>query len=90
MKFIGFKQGGNMTIGEIVNLIVAILSFALAAISVITVILTLRQNNKMIEASGGTTIKISFDTDLREYTFELNMQSFEALENMTFTSNQNL
>ena len=40
-----------MTTEEIINLILCILSFLLAAISVVTVILTLKQNNKMLEAS---------------------------------------
>lgn len=108
-----------MITGEIINLILAILSFILAAISVMTVVLTLRQNNKMIEAtsrayivvnaqyinfrnpqivlvvrnygsSGAIIKKISFDKDLTKYTFELNMQPFEALENMTVAPNQNL
>ena len=38
-------------IAVIVNIILCILSFALAAISVITVIVTLKQNNRMIEES---------------------------------------
>ena len=108
-----------MTTGEIINLILSVLSFILAAISVITVVLTLRQNNKMIEAtsrayivvnaqyinfrnhqivlvvrnygsSGAIIKKISFDKDLTKYTFELNMQPFEELKNMTFAPNQNL
>lgn len=39
------------TIGIIVNIILCILSFILAAISVITVVITLKQNNKMLESS---------------------------------------
>lgn len=35
-----------------VNIMLSILSFALAAISVITVVITLRQNNKMLEADS--------------------------------------
>ena len=38
-----------MQITDWINVILCILSFALAVISVITVIITLRQNNKMIE-----------------------------------------
>ena len=38
-----------MQITDWINVILCILSFALAIISVITVIITLRQNNKMIE-----------------------------------------
>ncbi|MBR5273223.1 MAG: hypothetical protein IKU25_07530 [Clostridia bacterium] len=41
-----------MDVGIIVNIVLSILSFALAAISVITVIITLRQNNKMLEANS--------------------------------------
>lgn len=41
-----------MDAGIIVNIILSILSFALAAISVITVIITLRQNNKMLESNS--------------------------------------
>lgn len=41
-----------MDAGIIVNIILSILSFALAAISVITVVITLKQNNKMLEANS--------------------------------------
>ena len=41
-----------MDIGIIVNIILSVLSFALAAISVITVVITLKQNNKMLEANS--------------------------------------
>lgn len=54
-----FKTGENMITGEIINLILAILSFILAAISVITVVLTLRQNNKMIEATSRAYIVVN-------------------------------
>lgn len=40
-----------MDTATIVNIILCVLSFILAAISVVTVIITLRQNNKMIEES---------------------------------------
>lgn len=40
-----------MDLGTIVNIILCILSFVLAAISVVIVVLTLKQNNKMIEES---------------------------------------
>lgn len=36
----------------IVNIILSVLSFALATISVITVVITLKQNNKMLEANS--------------------------------------
>ena len=41
-----------MDAGTIVNIILSIVSFALAAISVVTVVITLRQNNKMLEANA--------------------------------------
>lgn len=41
-----------MTCAEIINLILCILSFLLAAISVVTVVITLKQNNKMIESNA--------------------------------------
>ena len=41
-----------MDIGIVVNIILSILSFALAAISVVTVVITLKQNNKMLEANA--------------------------------------
>lgn len=45
-------------IAVIVNIILCILSFALAAISVITVIVTLKQNNRMIESTSRPYIAI--------------------------------
>lgn len=41
-----------MDVGIIVNIILSVLSFSLAAISVITVVITLKQNNKMLEANS--------------------------------------
>ena len=35
-----------------INIMLSILSFALAAISVVTVVITLKQNNKMLEATS--------------------------------------
>ena len=40
-----------MTTSDIINIVLCILSFFLAAISVVTVVVTLRQNSKMIESS---------------------------------------
>lgn len=40
-----------MSISDIINVVLCILSFLLAAISVVTVVVTLRQNSKMIESS---------------------------------------
>ena len=41
-----------MDVGIIVNIFLSILSFALAAISVVTVVITLKQNNKMLESNS--------------------------------------
>ncbi|MBE6682398.1 MAG: hypothetical protein E7600_08980 [Ruminococcaceae bacterium] len=41
-----------MSMGEIINVILCVLSFVLAAISVITVVITLKQNNKMLESNS--------------------------------------
>lgn len=40
-----------MSVSDIINIVLCILSFLLAAISVVTVVVTLRQNSKMIESS---------------------------------------
>lgn len=53
-----------MDIATIVNIMLCVLSFILAAISVVTVVITLRQNNKMIEESTRPVISI--------YTEEIN------------------
>lgn len=45
-----------------VNIVLCILSFVLAAVSVVTVIITLRQNNKMIAESTRPYITIYLDT----------------------------
>lgn len=54
-----------MDIATIVNIILCVLSFILAAISVVTVVITLRQNNKIIEESTRPVISV--------YTDEINM-----------------
>ena len=41
-----------MDIGIVVNMVLSILSFLLAAISIVTVVITLKQNNKMLESSS--------------------------------------
>lgn len=48
-----------MNIGDWINLILCVLSFALAAISVVTVVITLKQNNKMIESSTRAYVTVS-------------------------------
>lgn len=47
-----------MDTAMIVNIILCVLSFVLAAISVVTVVITLRQNSKMIENSSRPYISI--------------------------------
>lgn len=51
----------NMDVSTIVNIILCVLSFILAAISVVTVVITLRQNNKMIEESTRPFISVYTD-----------------------------
>ncbi len=50
-----------MKITDWINLSLSVLSFVLAAISVITVVITLRQNSKMIEASNRPYITVYGD-----------------------------
>ena len=50
-----------MDISVKINIVLSILSFILAATSVITVVITLRQNSKMIENSTRPYITIYFD-----------------------------
>lgn len=50
-----------MDTATIVNIILCVLSFILAVISVVTVVITLRQNNKMIEESARPVISIYTD-----------------------------
>jgi hypothetical protein len=45
-----------------INITLCVLSFLLSAISVVAVVLTLRQNNKMIEASTRPYISVSYQT----------------------------
>jgi hypothetical protein len=47
-----------MSIGDWINAILCILSFLLAAISVVTVVITLKQNSKMIEESNRPYISV--------------------------------
>ena len=53
-----------MDVSTIVNIILCVLSFILAAISVVTVVITLRENNKVIEEATRPIISV--------YTDELN------------------
>ena len=50
-----------MSVSDWINLSLSILSFILAVISVITVVITLRQNHKMIEESNRPYISIYGD-----------------------------
>ena len=50
-----------MTVSDWINLVLSILSFILAAISVVTVVITLRQNNRMIEETNRPYITIYGD-----------------------------
>lgn len=47
-----------MTVSDWINLSLSILSFILAVISVVTVVITLRQNHKMIEESNRPYITV--------------------------------
>ena len=50
-----------MDVSTIVNIILCVLSFILAVISVVTVVITLRQNNRMIEESTRPFISVYTD-----------------------------
>lgn len=49
-----------MDLATSVNIVLCILSFVLAAVSVVTVVITLRQNSKMIEESTRPYVSIYF------------------------------
>lgn len=51
-----------MQISDWINVVLCVLSFLLAAISVVTVVITLRQNRKMIEASTRPYITAKFES----------------------------
>ena len=50
-----------MDLSTKVNIVLSVLSFILAVISIVTVVITLRQNNKMIENSSRPYVCIYFD-----------------------------
>lgn len=52
-----------MSISDIINCALCILSFILAAVSVVTVVVTLRQNNKMLEADARPYVVVYFSYD---------------------------
>lgn len=66
-----------MTTSDWINMSLSILSFILAAISVITVVLTLRQNNKMIEESSRPYISVyGDDTNFSSPQFYIVLKNF--------------
>ncbi|MBQ1194536.1 MAG: hypothetical protein IIX45_10555, partial [Lachnospiraceae bacterium] len=52
----------HLTPTDIINICLCILSFLLAAISVLIVIITLRQNNKMLEQASRPVISIYLES----------------------------
>lgn len=66
-----------------VNIVLCILSFILAAISVVTVVITLRQNSKMIEASSRPYLSMYvshiFCTDCIDYLVLKNFGNSSAI-----------
>lgn len=66
-----------MDISIVVNIILCILSFILAAVSVVTVVITLRQNHKMIENSTRPYVAIySRVTNFQEPFYYLVLKNF--------------
>ena len=66
-----------LEISDWINLSVSILSFILATISVITVVITLRQNNKMIESSSRPYVVVYGDTtNFSDIQFYLILKNF--------------
>ena len=51
-----------MSISDWINVVLCILSFVLAAVSVVTVIITIRQNNRMIQNSTRPYIVLTIAT----------------------------
>ena len=57
-----YTKGENfMDLSTKVNIVLSVLSFILTAISIVTVVITLRQNNKMIENSSRPYVCVYFD-----------------------------
>ena len=66
-----------MTVSDWINLSLSILSFILAVISVVTVVITLRQNHKMIEESNRPYITVYGDeTNFSSPQFYLIIKNF--------------
>ena len=55
-----------MNISDTINIILSVLSFVLALISVVTVIITLRQNGKMIKNSSGGLLMDTVEERIEE------------------------
>ena len=51
----------ELSVSDVISIVLSVLSFILAAISVITVVITLRQNNKMLEASFRPYIVVKYE-----------------------------
>ena len=78
-----------MIIGDWINVVLCVLSFVLAAISVVTVVITLRQNNKMIESSTRAYIAVSGQSiNVQSSEFLLVVKNYgnssAIIENITF------
>lgn len=78
-----------MIIGDWINVVLCVLSFVLAAISVVTVVITLRQNNKMIESSTRAYIAVSGQSiNVQSPEFLLVVKNYgnssAIIENITF------
>ena len=68
-----------MHISDWINVILCILSFLLAAISVVTVVMTLRQNHKMIQNSTRPyVVAFAQVTNFQKPTFYLVLKNFGA------------
>jgi len=68
-----------MSPSDIINIILCILSFILAAISVVTVIVTLRQNHKMIENSTRPYVVVTGQrTNFQEPRFYVVLKNYGA------------
>lgn len=66
-----------MSISDWINLILSILSLILAITSIITVVLTLKQNNKMIESNSRPYISVYGDmTNFSDVQFYIIVKKF--------------
>lgn len=68
-----------MTVGDWINLSLSILSFVLAALSIIIVVISIRQNNKMIESQSRPYISVyGATTNYSEPEFFIVLKNFGA------------